>query len=65
LNPRPEITRMAASTCVVDLLFLLPVAKIDTLHWQPVVFVSPSPNDLALRASLCFSADAFQAHASC
>lgn len=37
LNPRPEITRMAASTCVVDVLISIPAAGIDTLRGGPAV----------------------------
>src|SRR5690554_2069146 len=40
-NPRPVITRMAASTCVVGGLISTVVTNTDTLHHGPVVFISP------------------------
>ena len=54
MNPRPEITLMAASTCVVGLLISMPVAKIDTLHRHPVVFISPGTNDRVAGLSRFF-----------
>jgi hypothetical protein len=36
-NPRPEITRMAASTCLVDVLISIIATSIDTLRHDPVV----------------------------
>src|SRR5438105_14718442 len=40
-NPRPEITEMAASTCLVGFLISTAAAKADILRRGPVVFVSP------------------------
>ena len=37
LNPRPEITRMAASTRLVDILISVPAAAIDSLRQDPAV----------------------------
>lgn len=39
LNPRPEIARMVASTCVVDVLISKIASAIDSLRDFPVVFV--------------------------
>lgn len=61
LNPRPEITRMAASTCVVGVLISTPAAGIDTLRRNPVVSFSPVHQRPNAPASPQFSANVSQA----
>ena len=61
LNPRPEITRMAASTCIVDGLISVPSAGIDTLRWGPAVCVSPADQRPNRQASPHFASDASRA----
>ena len=65
LNPRPEITRMAASTCIVDGLISIPAAGIDTLRRGPVVFVSPFDQRPNRKASPLFCSQGVTGAALC
>src|SRR3954453_2612463 len=57
LNPRPEITRMAASTCLVAFLISAPAAGSDTLRRRPVVFISSADQRPNQQTSPHFAAD--------
>ena len=65
LNPRPEITRMAASTCIVDVLISVPAAAIDSLRRDPVVFISLPDQRPNQAASLLFCSRCVTGYASC
>jgi hypothetical protein len=57
LNPRPEITRMTASTCIVACLISTAAAGSDTLRGHPAIFISP-PGQRPNRGAIpLFSAD--------
>ena len=60
-NPRPEITRMAASTCIVDVLVSTSAPGIDTLRRGPAVCFSPPDQRPNPAASPHFAADASRA----
>ena len=55
MNPRPEITRMAASTCLFAFLISAPAAGSDTLRRGPVVFISPLDQRPNQKASPLFA----------
>ena len=57
MNPGPDITRMAASTCIVTFLISTPVPGSDTLHRGPVVFISPLDQRPNQAASPHFATD--------
>jgi site-specific DNA recombinase len=59
-NPRPEITSMTASTCVVDFLISTPATKIDTLRRNPDVcfLASLTTSDQRDQPAFCGCRDA-------
>ena len=61
LNPRPEITRMAASTCIVGFLISTAATKTDTLRRSPVVLVSSPDQRPNQAASPLFATDVTRA----
>ena len=61
LNPRPEITRMAASTCLVGVLISNPPAIADTLRRAQAVCFSPADQRPNPPASPHFAAVASRA----
>ena len=61
LNPRPEITRMAASTCLVGVLISALPANADILRRSPVVCFSPADQRPNRQASPHFASDASRA----
>ena len=61
LNPRPEITPMAASTCIVAFLISTPAAGSDTLRRDPVVFISLLDQRPNQEASPRFATDVLRA----
>jgi len=55
LNPRPETTQMAASTCLVDVLISTATTNIDILRHGPAVFISFAANDRACEPARFYS----------
>src|SRR5436190_450460 len=62
LNPRPETTQMAASTCLSGLLISIPAAEVGVLRRDPDVCFSPLRQRPSVTASVLISA--YRSHAS-